>query len=77
MRVFGAAVRLQLRIVRSDPDYLMPLVTVPLFSITFLAIVRQAGRDDLTGCARGSSAGTCGWSRRSSSSRRDGSIEFA
>ena len=51
MRVFGAAVLLQLRIVRSDPDYLMPLVTVPLFSITFLAIVRQAGRDDLTGYA--------------------------
>jgi ABC-2 type transport system permease protein len=51
MRVFGAAVRLQLRIVRSDPDYLMPLVTVPLFAITFLAIVRQAGRDDLTGYA--------------------------
>ncbi|MBA2384251.1 MAG: ABC transporter permease [Actinobacteria bacterium] len=51
MRVFGAAVRLQLRIVRSDPDHLMPLVTVPLFSVTFLAIVRHAGRDDLTGYA--------------------------
>lgn len=51
MRVLVAAVRLQLRIIRSDPDYVMPLVTVPLFTITFLAIVRHAGRDDLTGYA--------------------------
>lgn len=51
MRVFAAAVRLQLRIVRSDPDHLMPLVTIPLFSITFLAIVRHASRDDLTAYA--------------------------
>ena len=29
----------------------MPLVTVPLFTVTFLAIVRHAGRDDLTGYA--------------------------
>lgn len=29
----------------------MPLVTVPLFAVTFLAIVRHAGRDDLTGYA--------------------------
>jgi ABC-2 type transport system permease protein len=47
MREFGAAFRLQLRIIRNDPDYLMPLATVPLFTITFLAIVRHAGRGDL------------------------------
>lgn len=51
MRVFAAAVRLQLRIVRADPDHLMPLVTIPLFAITFLAIVRHAARDDLTAYA--------------------------
>src|SRR5688500_3191701 len=29
----------------------MPLATIPLFAITFLAIVRHAGRDDLTAYA--------------------------
>ena len=48
MRLFWAAFRLQLQIVRNDPDYVMPLVTVPMFTITFLAIVRHAGREDLT-----------------------------
>lgn len=48
MRTFAAAYRLQLQVIRSDPDFLMPLVTVPLFTIVFLAIVRHAGRADLT-----------------------------
>src|SRR5918996_5299855 len=48
MRAFVAGFRLQSRIVLTDPDYLMPLVTVPMFTITFLAIVRHAGREDLT-----------------------------
>jgi ABC-2 type transport system permease protein len=48
MSAFAAAARLQLRIIRNDPDYVMPLVTVPLYTITFLAIVRHAGREDLT-----------------------------
>ena len=48
MRAFAAAFRLQVRIVFSDPDYVMPLLTVPMFAITFLAIVRHAGRSDLT-----------------------------
>src|SRR5215210_122087 len=51
MRTFWAGFRLQLRVVATDPDYLMPLATVPLFAITFLAIVRHSGRDDLTGYA--------------------------
>jgi ABC-2 type transport system permease protein len=51
VRAFSAAFRLQLRLIRSDPDYLMPLVTVPLFTVTFLAVVRHAGRDDLTAYA--------------------------
>jgi ABC-2 type transport system permease protein len=46
-----AGFRLQLRVVRSDADYVMPLATIPLFAITFLAIVRHAGRDDLTAYA--------------------------
>lgn len=44
---FAAAFRLQLRIVLTEPDYVMPLATVPLYAVTFLAIVRQAGRGDL------------------------------
>ena len=51
MRAFNAGFRLQLRVVRSDADYVMPLATIPLFAITFLAIVRHAGRDDLTAYA--------------------------
>ena len=48
MRAFVAGFLLELRIVRSSPDALMPLFTAPLFAIIFLAIVRQSGRDDLT-----------------------------
>lgn len=48
MRTFAAGYRLQFRVIRSDPDYLMPLATIPLFAVVFLAIVRHAGRDDLT-----------------------------
>jgi ABC-2 type transport system permease protein len=48
MRPFFVGFRLQSRIVLTDPDYLMPLLTVPMFTITFLAIVRHAGREDLT-----------------------------
>jgi ABC-2 type transport system permease protein len=51
MRAFLAAFRLQVQVIRSDPDYVMPLVTVPLFTIVFLAIVEHAGRSDLTGYA--------------------------
>ncbi|MDP8911623.1 MAG: ABC transporter permease [Actinomycetota bacterium] len=51
MRTAAAAFRLQLRIIRSDPDYVMPLVTVPMFTLIFLAIVQHAGREDLTGYA--------------------------
>lgn len=51
MRAFLAGFRLQARVVFSDPDYVMPLVTVPMFTITFIAIVRDAGREDLTGYA--------------------------
>jgi ABC-2 type transport system permease protein len=51
MRTFLVGVRHQLRVIVSDPDYVMPLLTVPMFTVTFLAIVRHAGRDDLTSYA--------------------------
>lgn len=47
MRTLTAAFRLQLQIVRRNPDYLMNLATVPIFTVIFLSIVRHAGRDDL------------------------------
>ena len=47
MRPLRSAFVLQARLILGDLDYLMPLVTVPMFTIVFLAIVRQAGRGDL------------------------------
>jgi ABC-2 type transport system permease protein len=47
VRAFLAGFALELRIIRSHPDALMPLFTAPLFAIIFLAIVRQSGRHDL------------------------------
>jgi ABC-2 type transport system permease protein len=44
---FVAGFRLELRIIRSHPDALMPLFIAPLFAIIFMAIVRQSGREDL------------------------------
>ena len=47
MQAFKAGFRLELSIIRSQPDALMPLFLAPLFAIIFMAIVRQSGRDDL------------------------------
>jgi ABC-2 type transport system permease protein len=47
MQAFLAGFRLELSIIRSNPDALMPLFTAPLFAIIFMAIVRQSGRADL------------------------------
>jgi len=47
MRGFLAGFLLELRVVRANPDALIPLLTAPLFAIIFLAIVRQSGRSDL------------------------------
>jgi ABC-2 type transport system permease protein len=47
MSAFLAGFRLELQIIRSHPDALMPLFTAPLFAVIFLAIVRQSGRHDL------------------------------
>ena len=47
MGAFKAGFRLELSIIRSQPDALMPLFLAPLFAIIFMTIVRQSGRDDL------------------------------
>jgi ABC-2 type transport system permease protein len=47
VRAFLAGFRLELQIIRSHPDALMPLFTAPLFAVIFLAIVRHSGRHDL------------------------------
>ncbi len=47
MRGLLAGFRLELHVVRANPDSLIPLVTAPLFAIIFLAIVREGGRSDL------------------------------
>jgi ABC-2 type transport system permease protein len=48
---FLAGVRLQVTIFRRGWDNFLALVTVPLFTIAFLAITRHAGRPDLTSYA--------------------------
>lgn len=47
MHGLAAGFRLELRVVRANPDALIPLFTAPLFAIIFLAIFRQSGRPDL------------------------------
>lgn len=47
MHGLAAGFRLELRIIRANPDALIPLFTAPLFAIIFLAIFRQSGRPDL------------------------------
>lgn len=47
MRVLMAAARFQLLHLRGSLDDLMVLVTLPLFTIAFLAITTEAGRADL------------------------------
>ena len=48
MRAFLGGFRLQLRTTRAYPDSFIPFITAPLFAIIFIAIFRQAGREDLT-----------------------------
>ncbi len=47
MSGFLAGLKLEARLIRAHPDSLIPLTTAPLFTIIFLAIVRQNGRHDL------------------------------
>jgi ABC-2 type transport system permease protein len=47
MRPFLAGMRLEVWMVRANPDTLIPFFTAPLFTIIFLTIVRHGGRHDL------------------------------
>lgn len=51
MKALSAGWRRQWDVVSSSPDYWMTLVTNPLTAVVFLAIVRNADRDDLLGHA--------------------------
>jgi ABC-2 type transport system permease protein len=47
MRAFRAGMWLELRIMRSNPDTLVPFAIAPLFTIIFITIVRNGDRRDL------------------------------
>lgn len=47
MHGYLAGLKLEAKLIRAHPDSLIPLVTAPLFTIIFLAIVRERGRYDL------------------------------
>ena len=47
MRAFLAGAQLEARLIRASPDALIPFFTSPLFTIIFLTIVRNGGRQDL------------------------------
>lgn len=47
MRAFLAGMRLEVLMIRSNPDTLIPFATSPLFTTIFLTIVRHGGRHDL------------------------------
>lgn len=51
VRVFVAAGRFELATLRSSPADLMVLLTLPLYTVMFLAITRHAGRADLASYA--------------------------
>lgn len=47
MQGFLAGFRVELRLLLANPDSFIPLLTAPLFTLIFLAIVRHGGRHDL------------------------------
>ncbi len=49
LRGLYAGFRLQLSFFRNYPDQLIPLLTAPLYTIIFTMVVREGGREDLTG----------------------------
>jgi ABC-2 type transport system permease protein len=48
MSSFVGAFRFQLQVIRSEPDYLLPLLLSGLYAVVFLTVVRHVGRSDLT-----------------------------
>ena len=51
MRAMLTGYRFQLQVMRMQRDSWLSLVTAPFFAVIFLALIRQAGRQDLTGTA--------------------------
>lgn len=51
MRIFAAGLRFQLTTMRHSVGDFMPLITVPFFTLIFLAITEEAGRPDLASYA--------------------------
>lgn len=51
LRLLAAVARFQLAVIRTSPGNMMALVNAPLFTLMLVAVVRHAGRDDLTGYA--------------------------
>ncbi|HWC14860.1 MAG TPA: ABC transporter permease [Actinomycetota bacterium] len=47
MSAFWAALRFQLQLMRSNPDYLLDIATAPVYTVIFLSIVKHADRPDL------------------------------
>jgi ABC-2 type transport system permease protein len=47
MHGFVAGFRVELRMLLANPDSFIPLLTAPLFTLIFLTIVRNGGRQDL------------------------------
>lgn len=51
MPLLWRSFRLQLQIIRTNPDYFLGLAIAPLATVVFLSFVRHAGRDDLVAFA--------------------------
>ena len=51
VRVLIGSMRAQLQMTRQDIEDLFPLITMPLFSLVFIAILVHSGRTDLAGYA--------------------------
>jgi ABC-2 type transport system permease protein len=51
MQVIASSIRAQLQMTRRNIEDLLPLITMPLFTLVFLAVFVQAGRKDFNGYA--------------------------
>ena len=51
LRAVVASLRAQIQMTRRDIEDLLPLLTMPLFTLVFMAVLVHAGRRDLNGYA--------------------------
>jgi ABC-2 type transport system permease protein len=51
MRVIGSSVQAQVQMTRRNIEDLLPVLTMPVFALVFMAVFRHSGRDDLAGYA--------------------------